>query len=74
MLSLVDKTFKVQSPDVTAIAPCSNDVYAAWIARVQKNNTPVKDGDTYVWLYVQLLPPRIVNCIITVRVGDGTVK
>lgn len=74
MLTIIDKSVKVNAvTDVDAqLAACPDNVYAAWIARVKANGTPVHDGDTYVWLYVQLLPPRLVNCIITVKPGDGT--
>lgn len=71
MLTLIDKSVRVQAvTGTTSMRECPELVYDAWIKRVHHNRTPVDAGDTYVWLFVQLLPPRLVNCIVTVRLGD----
>lgn len=71
MLTVVDRSVKISDDaDTSEFEQCPDGVYAAWIKRVHENHTPVSVGDSYVWLYLQLLPPRLVNCIITVKAGD----
>ena len=71
MWTLLDKSVRVQTSDTDAgFGPCPNSVYLAWIKRVHDNGTHVNAGDTFVWLYVQMLPPKLVNCLIIVRNGD----
>ena len=71
MFTVVDRSVKVDSTaDITDFTQCPDSVYNSWIQRVHDNKTPVNVGDQYVWLYIQLMPPRLVNCIITVKEGD----
>jgi hypothetical protein len=70
MITLVDRSIQVAPSSTPEFGSCPDSVYASWIARVHLNKTPVNAGDQYVWLYVQLIPPRFVNCIITVKAGD----
>lgn len=71
MFTLIDRTVRV-SPNASTsqFSQCPAKVYDAWIARVHANKTHVNAGDQYLWLYIQALPPKIVNCIITVQAGD----
>lgn len=68
MLRIFERSIAVGS---AVNQPCSDEVYAAWIKRVKENGTPVKAGDQYVWIYVQLLPPKLVNCLVTVLPEDA---
>jgi hypothetical protein len=70
MLTLIDKSVKVEAVAGGQLDPCPDNVYDAWIKSVHDHGTTVHAGETYVWLYVQLMPPRLVNCVITVREGD----
>lgn len=71
MLTVIDRYTKLAvDADISQFSECPIGVYNAWINRVRENRTLVSTGDHYLWLYVQLLPPRIVNCVITVKEGD----
>jgi hypothetical protein len=71
MFTLFDHNIKLPTgAQIDQIPACPIEVYNAWIARVKANKTPVKAGDTYVWLYAQVVPPKLVNCMIVVKPGD----
>lgn len=71
MFTLLNRSVKIASDaDTSSFTTCPDKVYQAWVAAIHQNKTPVAAGDSYIWLCIQLMPPRVINCIITVKKGD----
>ena len=70
VLSIARRTVIVSEKDEGNYPECNERTRGAVIAALHRNGTVAPVGMRVLYLEVELFPPRLINCVVTIHEGE----